>query len=95
MALASQSSATVVILMGMSKLGEIVNLFTASGKKEVPVAIIQNGTTAEERIGIGTIETIQSVVEALNLTNPSIIVIGEVVRHRAQLLNLQLEYNAV
>ena len=94
-ALASQSSATVVILMGMSKLGEIVNLFTASGKKEVPVAIIQNGTTAEERIGIGTIETIQSVVEALNLTNPSIIVIGEVVRHRAQLLNLQLEYNAV
>ena len=81
--------------MGMSKLGEIVNLFTASGKKEVPVAIIQNGTTAEERIGIGTIETIQSVVEELNLTNPSIIVIGEVVRHRAQLLNLQLEYNAV
>ena len=90
--LAAQSSATVVILMGMSKLGEITNLFRKIGKRETPVAIIQNGTTAEERIGVGTIGTIESVVQELKLTNPSIIVIGEVVRHRAQLLNLQLEY---
>ena len=90
--LAAQSSATVVILMGMSKLGEITNLFRKIGKRETPVAIIQNGTTAEERIGVGTIDTIESVVQELKLTNPSIIVIGEVVRHRAQLLNLQLEY---
>ena len=90
--LAAQSSATVVILMGMSKLGEITNLFRKIGKRETPVAIIQNGTTAEERIGVGTIDTIESVVKELKLTNPSIIVIGEVVRHRAQLLNLQLEY---
>ena len=92
--LAAQSAATVVILMGMSKLGEITNLFRKSGKNETPVAIIQNGTTAEERIGVGTIDTIESVVQELKLTNPSIIVIGEVVRHRAQLLNLQVEYTA-
>ncbi|MFD2827979.1 uroporphyrinogen-III C-methyltransferase [Leeuwenhoekiella polynyae] len=89
--LAAKSSATVVILMGMSKLGKIAKLFRESGKKDTPVAIIQNGTTPEERVGIGTISTIEDVVQELKLTNPSIIVIGEVVRHREQLLNLQSE----
>ena len=88
---AAQSSATVVILMGMSKLAEITALFRESGKKNTPVAIIQNGTTPQERVGIGTVDTIEDVVQELKLTNPSIIVIGEVVRHREQLLNLQLE----
>ena len=89
--LAAQSSATVVILMGMSKLAEITELFRESGKKNTPVAIIQNGTTPQERVGIGTVDTIEDVVQELKLTNPSIIVIGEVVRHREHLLNLQLE----
>jgi len=89
--LAAQSSATVVILMGMSKLAEITALFRASGKKDTPVAIIQDGTTSKERIGVGTVDTIETVVQELKLTNPSIIVIGEVVKHREQLLNLQLE----
>ena len=89
--LAAQSSATVVILMGMSKLAEITALFRESGKKDTPVAIIQDGTTSKERIGVGTVDTIETVVQELKLTNPSIIVIGEVVKHREQLLNLQLE----
>ncbi|MEC7782273.1 MAG: uroporphyrinogen-III C-methyltransferase [Bacteroidota bacterium] len=89
--LAAQSSATVVILMGMSKLPEIIQLFRESGKKDIPVAIIQNGTTPEERVAVGTIDCIQEEVEKLKLSNPAIIVIGEVVRNRAQLLNLQVE----
>jgi uroporphyrin-III C-methyltransferase len=89
--LAAQSSATVVILMGMSKLSEITALFKHYGKEETPVVIIQNGTTSEERIGVGTIENIESVVEKEGLSNPAIIVIGEVVRHREQMCNLKLE----
>src|SRR5690606_28063799 len=50
--LAARSGATVVILMGMSKLPEIANLFSNEGKGEVPVAIIQNGTRADEKIGV-------------------------------------------
>ena len=79
-ALAAQSTATVVILMGMSKLEEIVALFQKESKGEMPVAIIQNGTTVHEKIGVGTINTIQSVVTENNLSSPAIIVIGEVVR---------------
>jgi uroporphyrin-III C-methyltransferase len=45
---------------------------------EMPVAIIQNGTTPEEKVGIGTIDTIQETV-VNKLSSPAIIVIGEVV----------------
>ena len=79
-ALAAQSTATVVILMGMSKLDQIVALFQKESKGDMPVAIIQNGTTAAEKMGIGTVNTIQSVVAAKSLSSPAIIVIGEVVR---------------
>ena len=79
-ALAAQSSATVVVLMGMSKLDEIVAIFQKEGKGETPVAIIQNGTTPEEKTGMGTISSIQQVVFEQKLSSPAIIVIGEVVR---------------
>ncbi|CAN0583530.1 unnamed protein product [Ectocarpus sp. 12 AP-2014] len=84
-ALAAKSSATIVILMGMSKLLEIVALFMAEGKSELPVAIIQDGTTKREKIGIGTISSIEAKVQQQELTNPAIIIIGEVVNHRAKM----------
>ncbi|MEQ3499440.1 uroporphyrinogen-III C-methyltransferase [Tenacibaculum sp. SSH1-16] len=90
-ALAAKSNATVVILMGMGKLSEIIQLFKQEGKNELPVAIIQNGTTPEEKIGIGTVDTIEEVVAKNNLSNPAIILLGDVVNHRQQLLQVQQE----
>lgn len=84
-ALAATSTATVVILMGMSKLGEIVRAYQGNGKNETPIAIIQNGTTPQEKVGIGTISTIEKIVEEKQLSSPAIIVIGEVVRQRVVL----------
>ena len=83
--LASKSTATVVILMGMGKLNEIVKVFSKEGKQDTPVAIIQNGTTKNEKFGVGTIETIIEVVSEKELSSPAIIVIGEVVRERLRL----------
>lgn len=78
--LAAQSTATVVILMGMSKIAEIADVFSRAGKEDTPVGIIQNGTTANERSGFGTVENIVEVVKKKKLTAPAIIVIGEVVK---------------
>ncbi|TXG38538.1 uroporphyrinogen-III C-methyltransferase [Seonamhaeicola maritimus] len=83
--LAAKSTATVVILMGMHKLGEIVKVFSEENKQETPIAIIQNGTRDNENIGIGTIESIESIVAEKQLSSPAIIVIGEVVNQRIQL----------
>lgn len=90
--LAAKSNATVVILMGMSKLSAIVELFNKENKSNTPVAIIQNGTREEERVGVGTINTIESIVEKQKLANPAIIIIGEVVKHRNQIIQIGRQY---
>jgi len=89
--IAVQSTATIVILMGMGKLSEIVNVFSQAGKEATPVAIIQNGTTDREKSGFGTIQTIESVVAEKQLSSPAIIVIGEVVSNRVQLASISKE----
>ena len=84
-ALAAKSTATVVILMGMSKLTEIVDIFSKENKQDTAIAIIQNGTRDNENVGIGTINTIEKIVEEKRLANPAIIIIGDVVKERAVL----------
>ncbi|OBQ57362.1 uroporphyrinogen-III C-methyltransferase [Tamlana sp. s12] len=90
-ALAAKSTATVVILMGMSKLDEIVSIFSAENKQNTAIAIIQNGTREDEKVGIGTIETIQDIVAKKELSSPAIIVIGDVVKERAVLSRIYSE----
>ncbi|WP_299125033.1 uroporphyrinogen-III C-methyltransferase [uncultured Winogradskyella sp.] len=87
-ALAAKSTATVVILMGMSKLSEIVQIFENEGKSETAVAVIQNGTRINEKVGVGTINTIEEIVEKKELSNPAIIIIGEVVNQRVDLTDI-------
>jgi uroporphyrin-III C-methyltransferase len=77
---ASKSNATVVILMGLSKLKQIVEIFSDAGKKSTPVAVIQNGTLGSENVALANIENIVAEVEDLNIESPAIIVIGEVVK---------------
>tara|TARA_R110000868_G_scaffold292498_2_gene552979 strand:+ start:5470 stop:6267 length:798 start_codon:yes stop_codon:yes gene_type:complete len=83
--LASQSSATVVILMGMHKLNEIVTLYQNNRTDDLPIAIIQNGTTVTQKKVSGNISTILELVKEKELASPAIIIIGEVVRHTSKL----------
>jgi uroporphyrin-III C-methyltransferase len=77
--LAAQSTATVVILMGMKNLGHITALFKAVGKSQTPVAIIQDGTRPNQQLALGTVETIEQIAREKQLSSPAIIVIGKVV----------------
>lgn len=86
--LAAKSNATVVILMGMGKLPAIVALFKKEGKAETAIAIIENGTRENEKVGIGTVASIEKVVKKKQLKNPAIIIIGDVVKHRERILDL-------
>lgn len=91
-ALAAQSSATVVILMGMHKLPQIIELFQKENKGDLPVAIIQNGTTTEEKIGVGTVNSILEIVKEQKLSSPAIIVLGEVVSESNKLKGFYEEF---
>ena len=84
-ALASQSSATVVILMGMNKLNEIISIYQNNRTDDLPVAIIQNGTKDTEKKVVGTISSIAKLVQEYQLSSPAIIVIGEVVNNASKL----------
>jgi len=77
--LAAQSTATVVILMGVHKLIEIAAIYRQQRAAQTPVAIIQNGTLPNEKVVIGTLEDIEAKADAAEVTSPAIIVIGKVV----------------
>ncbi|MCC9062996.1 uroporphyrinogen-III C-methyltransferase [Flavobacterium piscisymbiosum] len=91
-ALAAQSSATVVILMGMHKLPQIIDLFQKEAKGDLPVAIIQNGTTCDEKVGVGTVDSILEIVKQRQLSSPAIIVLGNVVRESNKLKGFYEEF---
>lgn len=86
--LAARSSATVVILMAMSKIEAIMDIFKANGKADTPVAIIQDGTTSREKTVIGSVRDIIFKAQFKGLTNPAIIIIGEVVNFRSSQLQI-------
>lgn len=77
--LAAQSTATVVILMGIGKLQEIVAVFKKHKLTTYPIAIIQNGTLENEKIVNGNLANIQAKVLEENITSPAIIIIGDVI----------------
>jgi uroporphyrin-III C-methyltransferase len=82
---AAQSSATVVVLMGTKKLQEIINVYRNFGKSELPIAIIQSGTTKDEKVTSGYIGDIEQKAIENKVEAPAIIIIGEVVRESLKL----------
>jgi uroporphyrin-III C-methyltransferase len=89
--LAAQSSATVIILMAMSKLETIMEIFAGYGKSDTPVAIIQDGTTPKEKMVTGTVRDIVFKAQYAGLGNPAVIMVGEVVRLHLPLLQQQVQ----
>ena len=77
--LAAQSTATVIILMAMSKLEQIMDIFIQYGKADTAAAVIQNGTTPDARIVTGKVKDICYRAQHAGMGNPAVIVIGEVV----------------
>lgn len=79
--LAAQSTATVVVLMGMSKLSEIVQIFKQYRCEDLPVAVIQSGSTPNEKKVFGNLSNIEKRVSEQQLGTPAIIILGEVVAY--------------
>lgn len=78
--LAAQSTATVIVLMGMSQLARIMTIFKDARNDNEPVAIIQWATLPNQRSVSGTVSTIQQIVLDQDIDSPAVIVIGKVVK---------------
>ncbi len=71
---------TIVIMMGLSRLGVIAKKLISGGLDEkTPVAVIQNGTTSQHKMIKGNLANIAKKVSDAKIRPPSIIIIGKVV----------------
>ena len=74
---------TIVIYMGLNSLPIIVqNLIDSGMRKNMPIALVQEGTTEKQKVMVSTISRIISKTLKSNIQSPVIIIIGEVVKLR-------------
>jgi uroporphyrin-III C-methyltransferase len=76
---AARSSATVIILMGFTKLQKIVSVFSEIRGGKEPVALVSYATWEQQKIVTGTIDSIVNTVDESGILSPAVIVIGKVV----------------
>jgi uroporphyrin-III C-methyltransferase/precorrin-2 dehydrogenase/sirohydrochlorin ferrochelatase len=71
---------TVVIYMGADNIGTIAARLVEHGlAAETPVAMIENGTTSQERRVVATLATIEQQAMHARFTGPTLCMIGEVI----------------
>ena len=76
----AKSVDTIVIMMGLSRIEVISRKLIEGGMdKNMPVAVIQNGTTSKQKMIKGTISNIANKIKRNQITPPTNIIIGRVV----------------
>jgi len=76
----AKSVDTIVIMMGLSRIGIICKQLIEGGMdKKTPVAVIQEGTTPQQKMITGNVSNISKLVTQKKIRSPSIIIIGKVV----------------
>jgi uroporphyrin-III C-methyltransferase/precorrin-2 dehydrogenase/sirohydrochlorin ferrochelatase len=72
---------TIVFYMGLGGLERICENLVAHGRDAAtPVAIVSRGTTPEQQVVVGTLDTIAGLARAREIRRPTLIIVGEVVR---------------
>jgi uroporphyrin-III C-methyltransferase/precorrin-2 dehydrogenase/sirohydrochlorin ferrochelatase len=81
-----QPRQTVAVYMGLAHLAELTRAFIEKGAApSLPVALIDNGTRPNQRVLIGTLDTIAEKAAKAGVKGPAIFIIGSVVRLREKL----------
>ena len=76
----ARQNQTVVIYMGLGALSEIAHQLIKHGMPpDMPAAVIEKGTSSQQKVITGTLETLPDLVLELNLKSPSLFIVGQVV----------------
>lgn len=79
----AKEEGTLIFLMGLKNLPNIVASLIENGKDPAtPVGVLQEGTTARQRVATGTLADIVEVVKREGIKTPAITVVGDVVSLR-------------
>lgn len=82
----AQPRQTVVFYMGLLGVAILCRELVANGlPATTPAALVQQGTMPEQRVLVGTLETLPEILRTSDVRAPTLIIIGEVVRLRDRL----------
>jgi uroporphyrin-III C-methyltransferase / precorrin-2 dehydrogenase / sirohydrochlorin ferrochelatase len=71
---------TLVVLMGLARLGSLAAGLIAGGRAaSTPAAVISEGTTIRQRSVVADLATIADAVSEAGITAPAVVVVGDVV----------------
>jgi uroporphyrin-III C-methyltransferase/precorrin-2 dehydrogenase/sirohydrochlorin ferrochelatase len=77
----ARGNQTVVVYMGVGAAGTIAARLIGAGRsKATPVAVIENGTRAEEIRAFGVLGELSEMIQRAGIQGPALLVIGEVVK---------------
>jgi uroporphyrin-III C-methyltransferase/precorrin-2 dehydrogenase/sirohydrochlorin ferrochelatase len=72
---------TIVFYMGLAGLADICRQLMKHGARaETPIAVISKGTTPEQRVLTGSLDTIVELANEAGIAAPVLIIVGEVVK---------------
>lgn len=72
---------TVVFYMGLVGLDTICEQLIVHGMSaDMPIALVQQGTTPNQKVVIGTLKTMPAIVKMTEVQAPTIIIVGRVVK---------------
>lgn len=82
----AKEEGTLIFLMGLKNLPNIVKNLIENGKNpDTPAAVVQEGTTARQKVAVGTLETIIEEAERVGIKTPAISIVGDVVSLRNEI----------
>ena len=82
----AQPRQTIVFYMGLLGVDVLCRELVAHGlPATTPAALIQQGTTPQQRVLTGDLDTLPGIVHASDVKPPTLIIVGEVVRLREKL----------
>ena len=88
----ARPSQTVVIYMGLLGLPMLCEQLIAHGlTATTPAAIVQQGTTDNQRVLTGTLKTLPALAAAAQFAPPTLIIVGSVVSLRSKLSWFEME----
>jgi uroporphyrin-III C-methyltransferase / precorrin-2 dehydrogenase / sirohydrochlorin ferrochelatase len=83
----ARSGATLVLLMAVAHLDAVATELVKRGRDAAtPVAVISDGTTADQQVVTSTLGDVAADALAAGVRPPAVVVVGDVVRLRDQLL---------
>ena len=76
----SHANQTVVFYMGLENVERICTALKAHGRAaDTPAALVEKGTTAEQRVFVGDLDSLPNLIGEHDVRAPTLILVGEVV----------------